>query len=146
MPPSQNNERSLGGAFLKALKTFSTAVPIIISVILLFGLFRVFIPQSWIRSVFTGSLIKDTLAGAIIGSISAGNPVNSYIIGGELLKDSVSLYAVTAFIVTWVTIGFVQFPAEASILGKRFAFKRNVLSFILAFFVAIVTVTTIKII
>lgn len=145
MPPPKNKKRSLAGAFLKALRTFSTAVPIIISVILLFGLFRAFIPQSWIRSVFTGSLIKDTLLGAFIGSISAGNPVNSYIIGGELLKDHVSLYAVTAFIITWVTIGFVQFPAEASILGKRFALKRNILSFILAFFVSVATVTTIKI-
>jgi len=136
------NKISFSTAFSKALKGFATAVPIIIGVILLFGLFRVFVPQSWIRSVFTGNLLRDTLYGSLIGSISAGNPVNSYIIGGELLHDSVSLYAVTAFIVAWVTVGLIQLPAEASLLGKRFALTRNIISFVLAFFVAIATVMT----
>lgn len=142
MQQQTKNKNSFSSGFSKALKGFGTAVPTIIGVILLFGLFRVFVPQSWILSVFTGNLFRDTLYGALIGSISAGNPVNSYIIGGELLHDSVSLYAVTAFIVSWVTVGFIQLPAEASLLGKRFALTRNLLSLVLAFFVAIATVLT----
>ncbi|HHE54334.1 MAG TPA: hypothetical protein ENL21_01030 [Caldithrix abyssi] len=62
-----------------------------------------------------------------------------------MLKDGVSLYAVTAFLVTWVTIGVVQFPAEVAFLGKSFAVKRNFLSFVLSFLVAIATVITLKI-
>nr|CBH37729.1 hypothetical protein BSM_12060 [uncultured archaeon] len=32
----------------------------------------------------------------------------SYIIGGELMKEGVSLFAITAFIVTWVTVSIVN--------------------------------------
>jgi hypothetical protein len=48
--------------------------------------------------------------------------------------------------VAWVTVGIVQFPAEAGILGKRFAITRNTLSFILAIGVSIATVTTLMVI
>ena len=58
-------------------------------------------------------MFRDTVIGSAIGSIAAGNPIMSYIIGGELMKEGVSLFAITAFIVTWVTVSIVQFPAEA---------------------------------
>jgi hypothetical protein len=99
-----------------------------------------------ISSVFTGGIIRDTLIGTVTGSISAGNPITSYIISGELLKGGVSLFAVTAFIVAWVTVGLVQYPAEADILGKRFATLRNCISFILAILVSIATVTILMVI
>ena len=84
--------------------------------------------------------------GSMIGSISTGNPITSYIIGGELLKEGVSLFAVTAFIAAWVTVGVIQLPAEAAILGKRFALTRNALSFIFAILVALATVVTLRVI
>lgn len=129
-----------------ALKNFVSTLPLIVGVILLVGFFRTFVTRQMIQSVFTGRLLQDTLIGAVIGSIAAGNPVTSYIIGGELLKEGINLFAVTAFIVTWVTVGIVQFPAEAGILGKRFAVARNVLSFVLAILVSIATVITTSII
>jgi uncharacterized membrane protein YraQ (UPF0718 family) len=133
-------------SLLNALKNFGSTLPLLLGVILLLGLFRTFISKQMIQYVFTGELLRDTLNGAVIGSISAGNPITSYIIGGELLKEGVSLFAVTAFIVTWVTVGIVQFPAEAAILGKRFALARNVLSFILAILVSVATVMTLMVI
>ena len=141
---NNKNNKSILSAFSRALKGFRTATPVLLGVVLLLGLFRTFISEQMIASVFTGNLIKDTLLGSIIGSISAGNPINSYVIGGELLKNHVSLFAVTAFIAAWVTVGIVQLPAEASILGKRFAISRNILSFILSIFVSIATVITLK--
>ncbi len=128
----------------KATLGVTNAAPIIAGVLLLFGLFRSFVPTHIISQVFSGNPFKDTFIGAILGSIFAGNAINSYIIGGELLRSGVSLYAVTAFLITWVTIGFIQFPAEATILGKSFAIKRNILSFALAFFVSIATVLTLS--
>ena len=133
-------------SFLKAFKSFSTAIPVLLGVILLMGLFQTFISKRMISSVFTGGMVWDTLIGSATGSISAGNPITSYIIGGELLKGGVSLFAVTAFIVAWVTVGVVQYPAEAGILGKRFATFRNCISFILAILVSIATVTVLMVI
>ena len=131
--------------FLKAIKSFGTMVPVLAGVILLVGLAKVYIPSTYISSIFTGEVFRDTILGSMIGSISAGNPITSYIIGGELLTEGVSLYAVTAFISSWVTVGIIQLPAEASILGKRFALTRNVFSFIFAILVSIATVITLRI-
>jgi uncharacterized membrane protein YraQ (UPF0718 family) len=133
---------SIYGAF----KNFGTVLPILLGIILLLGLLRTYVSPQLISSVFRGNIIVDTLLGSTFGSISAGNAVASYIIGGELLKEGISLFAVTAFIVAWVTVGVVQLPAEAAILGKRFALLRNLLSFILSIAVAIGTVVMLKMI
>ncbi|NOR54036.1 MAG: hypothetical protein GQ536_08115 [Candidatus Aminicenantes bacterium] len=115
-------------------------------VILLLGLFRMNVSPQLISSIFKGELLRDTIIGSLIGSISAGNAITSYIIGVELLNEGISLFAVTAFIVAWVTVGVIQFPAEAAILGKRFAFARNLMSFILAILVSMIVVTTLMIV
>ena len=123
-----------------AARQFVNLLPILIGVVLLIGLFNAFVSEAWLTSIFSGNVALDTLWGACFGSIFAGNPINSYVIGGELLKYDVSLFAVTAFIVTWVTVGLVQLPAEMAALGKRFAFLRNGLSFLLSIPLAILTV------
>ena len=82
----------------------------------------------------------DSFIGSLVGSISAGNPITSYIFGGEMLSQGVGLIAVTAFIVSWVTVGIIQLPAESAILGKRFALLRNLTAFVFSIIVAIITV------
>jgi len=72
--------------------------------------------------------------------------VTSYIIGGELVGFGVSLTAVTAFIIAWVTVGVVQAPLEAQTLGKRFTIVRNITSFISSILIAVLTVSTLAII
>lgn len=57
-----------------------------------------------------------------------------------MLNQGVGLIAVTAFIVSWVTVGIIQLPAESVILGKKFAILRNISAFILSIIVAILTV------
>lgn len=143
---SSQKQKNIIISFWNALKNFVSTLPMLVGVILLVGLVRTFMSKQMIQFVFTGKSLQDTLIGAVIGSIAAGNPVTSYIIGGELLKEGISLFAVTAFIVTWVTVGIAQFPAEAGILGKRFAVARNVLSFVIAVLVSLVTVITVRII
>ena len=129
-----------------AFRSFFNASPMLIAVILLVGLVQKAVPESVIKSIFTENPVIDTLIGAVIGSISAGNPITSYIIGGELLDSGISLYAVTAFMVAWVTVGFIQLPAEMTALGKKFAVIRNIISFILSILIAIVTVLLLKVI
>jgi uncharacterized membrane protein YraQ (UPF0718 family) len=107
-------------SFFRTIRSFGAALPAVLGVILLLGLFRVFVTTELISAVFTGDVLHDTVIGALIGSISAGNAIASYIIGGNFSKKGMSLFAVAAFIVAWVTVGAVQFPAEAAILGRRF--------------------------
>ena len=130
---------NLNEAILKAGKGIWNAVPMIIGIVLLVGLTDVLIPKSLYTKVFTNSVF-DPLIGSAFGSILAGSPIRSYILGGEFLAQGVSLVAVTAFIVAWVTVGIVTLPAEIVMLGKKFAIARNVMSFIFAIIVAIITI------
>ena len=131
-------------AISKAWKGFSRTIPMILGTLLLVSLASL-IPKSFYITVFQGTFL-DPLIGAIIGSISAGNPITSYIFGGEMIKNGVGLMAVTAFIVSWVTVGTIQLPAESMILGKKFALIRNLLSFISAIIIGVLTAILIKII
>lgn len=136
----KNLENTFKSAIVKSAKMFWKVLPLIFGTILLVSLMVTLIPKSFYLVIFQKNTVIDPIIGSAIGSVSAGNPLVSYIIGGELLDKGVSLIAVTAFIVAWVTVGFVQLPAESMILGKKFAFARNILSFIFAIFVALLTV------
>ena len=128
----------------KALKdtvlSLRTVIPMLIAVIGLVGLFETIITPEMLHSLFSGSTVKDTLIGTFAGGISVGQPFLSYIIGGELLQDGVSLYAVTAFILSFVTLGVVQLPLEWSLFGARFTIMRNLLSLLFALLVSWATV------
>ncbi len=112
----------------------------LIAIIGLVGLFETIITPEMLHSIFSGSTVKDTLIGTFAGGISVGQPFLSYIIGGELLQDGVSLYAVTAFILSFVTLGVVQLPLEWSLFGARFTIMRNLLSLLFALLVSWATV------
>ena len=86
----------------------------------------------------------NALIGASVGSVAVGHPLASYLLGGELLKGGVSLVAVTALIVSWVTVGIVQLPAECMMLGARFAVYRNGTSFVSALAIAFLLVYTLQ--
>lgn len=114
--------------------------PMIVGTILLVSLFTTLIPASFYTKLFGKNMFLDSVIGAIIGSISAGNSITSYIFSGELLSSGVSLFAVTAFLTAWVTVGVVQLPIESKYLGKKFALLRNFTAFILSIVVALLTI------
>lgn len=130
----------MSDAIVKAVRGLWKSFPMILGTILLVSLISVLVPGSFYVSVFSKNVFLDSLIGSLIGSISAGSPITSYIFGGEMLSQGVGLIAVTAFLVSWVTVGIIQLPAESAILGKRFALLRNFMAFILAIVVAIITV------
>jgi len=124
----------------KSLRGLWNAFPMILGTILLISLISVVIPKSFYSIVFSKNSFLDSFIGGMIGSISAGNPITSYIFGGEMLKQGTSLVAVTAFLVSWTTVGLIQLPAESVILGRKFALLRNLTAFLLSIAVAVTTV------
>jgi len=124
----------------KTARSLSKILPLILGMILLISLIAASIPRIFYAAVFRNNPLLDSIIGSVIGSISTGPPITSYILGGEFLKAGVSLVAVTAFMVAWVTVGVIQLPAESIMLGIRFAIIRNVTSFIFSILVAIITV------
>ena len=95
-------------------------------------------------SFFISNNFVDTITGTLLGGVLTGNPMISYILGGELTDAGVSLYAVTAFILSWVTIGLVQLPAEVEVFGLRFTFYRTLFTFITTILVSLATVLTVN--
>jgi len=139
-----DNKQRLIQAIGKATNSIIGVFPYFIGIVLLISILDVSIPKSFYSRVFTGNPVLDPVIGAVIGSISTGNPIMSYIISGELLKQGVSLTAVTAFILSWVTVGIIQLPAESALLGKKFAIYRNISSFIFAIAIGIIIGAVLK--
>jgi hypothetical protein len=131
-------------SFHKTVRTFINVVPVIVGMLLLTSLLITAFPEQVSAGLFGNGDMLDTLLGASIGSIAAGHPLASYLLSGELLGGGVSLIAVTALVVTWVTVGIVQLPAETLMLGGRFAVSRNIISFFTAIAIAFLTVYTLQ--
>ncbi|MBD3361618.1 hypothetical protein GF358_02375 [Candidatus Woesearchaeota archaeon] len=131
---------TLKQASFKALKALWRSLPVLLGMILLVSLANSIIPKSFFTALFSKNALFDSIIGSAVGSILAGNPVSSYVFGGELLSHGISLTAVTAFLVAWVTVGIVQLPAEMILLGKKFAVVRNVSAFAFSILIAIITV------
>ena len=128
----------------KTAWTFINMLPIIIGMLLLTSLVVTVFPEQLSAGLFGGGNALDALIGASVGSVAAGHPLASYLLGGELLKSGVSLVAVTALIVSWVTVGIVQLPAEILMLGTRFAIYRNLICFFSALAIAFLCVYTLR--
>ena len=139
------NKQRILGAISKASNALYMALPVMLGVVILVSISKIFIPSTVYSSIFQNNFV-DSLIGSSLGSVLAGNPITSYIIGGELLNNGISLIAVTAFMVSWVTVGLIQLPAESVMLGKKFAIYRNISSFVLSIFVAILTVVIVRVI
>ncbi|TLP39526.1 permease [Arcobacter arenosus] len=138
------NKKSIKEAFYKALKGFTSMLPILFAIILLLGLFDTYITNEILISLFTSNYFFDTVIGTSMGAVLTGNPMISYILGGELTTAGVSLFAVTAFILSWVSLGIVQLPAEVEIFGLRFTFLRTLLTFIFIILISFSTVLTLN--
>jgi uncharacterized membrane protein YraQ (UPF0718 family) len=136
--------QSLKESLIRSARGFVVSMlPTLLGVILLMGLFQVYVTEEMLAALFGDSTFTDMLVGLLAGSVSMGQPVASYIIGGELLKSGVSLYAVATFIIAWVSIGVVQLPLELSIFGLRFTVVRNLLNLLFALLVATATALTV---
>ena len=126
----------------KSWKEIKQMIPLITGFLLIIALLSELVPKAVYSHYFTGGA-TDLLVGTAIGSISFGNPVTSYVIGGELISQGISLAAVTAFMVAWVTVGSIQFPIEKKMFGMRFAVVRNIVAFATSIAVAWLTVLTV---
>jgi len=138
-------ENQLNVSLKKTIRTFINIVPIIVGMLMTTSLVITLFPEEISTGLFGYGDIPDAMLGAAIGSIAAGHPLASYLLGGELLSAGTGLIAVTAMLVTWVTVGIVQLPAEALMLGTRFAVYRNIISFCTAVIIALLTVYTLQV-
>jgi len=137
---SKKENKSFTKELKKATLGVISMLPMVFGIVGLVGLFLSFVSKESLTSIFSGNVISDTLAGTLAGAVAVGQAMISYIIGGELLSSGISLYAVAAFILSWVSLGFIQLPAEAEVLGVKLTLIRNILALISTILIAILTV------
>ncbi len=140
----QDKQPTVKKAFLNATKGFVSIFPIILAVIGLIGLSQVYITSEMLSTLFGFSSFLDTIIGTLIGAISSGNGAISYVVAQGLQEQGVSLYALSSFILAWVTLGFVHLPAESSVFGVRFTVYRNILTLISTILIIYLTITSLK--
>lgn len=124
-----------GQAVRQTAGTFARVLPVLVGVMGLAALATAAWPPGFIAEVVPMRGAPGALLGAGVGGVAAGHPLTSYVLGGEFLGAGAGLAAVTAFVVSWVTVSLVHLPAEAAVLGLRFALWRNGIAF--AFAIAI---------
>ena len=140
---NKQNKPTIKNSFLGAIKNFIEIVPMILAVTLSIGLFQIYITPDMLSHLFGYSNFSDTLIGTLSGAISSGNAAISYVVAQGLQNEGVSVYATVSFILAWVTLGFVQLPAEVSIFGLRFTVVKNLLALISTILVTYLTIVTV---
>jgi uncharacterized membrane protein YraQ (UPF0718 family) len=124
---------------LKAtFKIFYVILPVLIFVFVLMGLIEAYVSRETIVSILgQKSGMLGILYAEIVGSIALFMPPAVFPFGGYLLKNGASYGSIAGFIFTAILIGITTLPLEFKLLGKRFTIFRNIFTFVLAFFIAL---------
>lgn len=122
------NKKTLKKSFKQTVTWFVINIPIILWILLLVALIKNYVSMSFLSTIKSDFLAW--IVANILGSLFAGNPINSYIIAWEFGGLADNIIIVWAFLISWVTVGFIQIPAESYYFGKKYAFLRNILAFV----------------
>lgn len=119
--------------FKQTLFWFNQIIPLLFGILLLISMFK----EIWIFNYLSNYLSNNFLSviiADIFGSIYAWNAINSYVIADSIWNIEDNIIVITTFLISWVTVWFIQIPAEIYFFGKYFTFTRNIISFIFAIF------------
>jgi len=126
-------------ALAVAVKAFFRILPMVFIIIVLIGLLLAFVPPGDIsRFIGEQAGFGGILAVAVLGAVLYIPALISFPLAGSLLQSGASISAVAAFIATLTMVGFFTLPLEIKELGKKMAFLRNGLSFIIAIGIALI--------
>lgn len=134
---AKDKKRTLG-SIKKARGMMGGMISDIVGVLLLIGLVLAVIPPDTIRRLLgEGNTLLATIGSALVGTITLIPAFVAFPLVGSLKDSGANLMILTSFLTTLTMVGFVTFPLESKTFGKKFAIKRNVLSFMTAIFIAL---------
>jgi uncharacterized membrane protein YraQ (UPF0718 family) len=130
----QRSKEALKATF----KIFYVVLPVLIFVFVLMGLIQAYISKETIAAILgKKSGILGIISAEIVGCIALFMPPAVFPFGGYLLKNGASYGSIAGFVFTAILIGITTLPLEFKLLGKRFTVYRNIFTFLLAFFIAL---------
>ena len=102
------------------------------------GLIQAYVSRETIASILgQKSGILGILYAEIVGCIALFMPPAVFPFGGYLHDNGASYGSIAGFVFTAILIGITTLPLEIKFLGKRFTIARNIFTFVLAFFIAL---------
>ena len=117
--------------FKQTLIWFKELIPMLLWILLLIAMLKELSLFSYLSNYLDNNFISIIIAD-IFGSISAWNTINSYIIANSFWNLETNILIITVFLISWITVWFIQIPAEIYFFGKKFTIIRNIISFIFA--------------
>jgi uncharacterized membrane protein YraQ (UPF0718 family) len=125
-------------AIRATVKIFYVVMPVLIFVFVLMGLIQAYVSRETITSILgQKSGILGILYAEIVGCIALFMPPAVFPFGGYLHDNGASYGSIAGFVFTAILIGITTLPVEIKFLGKRFTIARNIFTFVLAFFIAL---------
>jgi uncharacterized membrane protein YraQ (UPF0718 family) len=118
-------------------KILYTILPVLIFVFVLMGLIQAYVSREMIAAVLgkqTG--VFGILYAELIGSVALFLPPAVFPFGGYLYGQGAAYGPIAGFVFTAILIGVTTLPLELKFMGKRFTIARNVLTFVIVFFLA----------
>jgi uncharacterized membrane protein YraQ (UPF0718 family) len=124
----------------KGWKQFLNQLPLLIAIFLLIGIFDKFVPKSIVVNfIGKGKGFASVLRASVLGSIIMGPVSSEYPFGAVLLQKGATIAATAVFLDAWVMVGVITLPFEISVFGKKFALLRNILAFVGAIIIGMIT-------
>lgn len=114
--------------------------PMIMLMVILISITLYFLPPEVISKYLGGdNLWLAMITASFVGSIALIPGFIAFPLGGVLRDSSVPYMIIAAFTSSLMMVGIVTLPVERQYLGMRVAILRNIISFIIAIIVALVT-------
>lgn len=127
----KNNTEKIKKSLKKSIKIFIQNSVRIFLIFLIIGMLQSFLSKDSVGNFllkFQG--IKGVILGELTGSIMMGPVASGYPIAKYLFDNGAEVSLISAFLLSWVLIGFVSVSIEFKELGKRFALVRNIITLI----------------
>lgn len=135
----KNDKDKIKKSLKKSSKIFVQNSIRIFLIFLIIGMLQNFLSKDSVGNFllkFQG--IKGIFFGELTGSIMMGPVASGYPIAKYLFDNGAEVSLISAFLLSWVLIGFVSVSIEFKELGKRFALVRNFLTLISIIIISII--------
>lgn len=123
-----------------AFKKLSKISPAFLSMLIIVSVVLFLVPEKVISN-YLGNNDKfiGVILASLFGSITLMPGPIAYPLCGILLKEGVSYTVLSAFSTTLMMVGVLTYPVEKEYFGAKITIIRNILSFFIAFIVALIT-------
>ena len=121
-------------------KKLTNIAPVFIKMVILMSVILFLVPDSFIISVLgKENGVLSVFSASVIGSITMFPGFIAFPLAGMLKAKGATYMVLSALTTTIMMVGIVTYPLEKEYLGGRVAVIRNVISFVIAIIVALVT-------